>query len=208
MDKNFLKIGEVAEEAGVLSSTIRHYSDLGLLKTSGYTDGGHRLYHRESTLERIAKILALSKRGMSLPDIKAELEGRADSRKILFVDDDKDVGEYVVELLAKRFPRWQVKVAADGFTAGRILADFLPDLVILDIMLPGINGFDVCAQIRGDPSLAGVKILAVTGYDTPEVKEKILACGANDYLAKPMDNNVLAARIRKLIDPEGGMERP
>ncbi len=199
-DEELLKISEVAEVAKVLPSTIRHYTDVGLLRVAGYTDGGHRLYSRQETLDRIAKIQALSKRGLSLPDIKAEVEGKSRSKKILVVDDEPAVGELVAELIGLKYPHWQVKLATDGFMAGRILGEFYPDLVILDLMLPGVDGFQVCRQIRKDPALIGINVLAITGYDSAEMKAKIMECGADDYLAKPMENSVLMQKVRKLLD--------
>lgn len=201
-DDELLKISEVAEIAKVLASTIRHYTDLGLLKVAGYTDGGHRLYSRTETLEKLAKIQALSKRGLTLPDIKRELEGKTRIKKVLVVDDEEEVRDLVTELLKLKFPQWQVRTASDGFMAGRMLGEFFPDLVILDLMMPGIDGMQVCRQIRNDPSLVGVSVLAITGYDSQEMRAKIMENGADDYLAKPMDNKILIEKVRKLLSVE------
>lgn len=206
VNNELLKISEVAEIAKVMVSTIRHYTDLGLLKVAGYTDGGHRLYSRDETLAKLSKIQALSKRGLTLPDIKLELEGKSRVKKLLIVDDENEVREFISELLKLKFPAWDIRAVGDGFTAGRVLGDFYPDLVILDLMMPGIDGFQVCTQIRNDDSLIGVKILAITGYDNPGMKKKIMECGANDYLAKPMDNYVLIDKICQLLEIENKTE--
>lgn len=197
-DSELMKISEVAEAAQVLASTIRHYTDVGLIRVAGYTDGGHRLYARSEVMERLGKIQTLAKRGLSLPQIKVELEGGA-SKKVLIVDDEKEVGDFVVELMKLRFPTWQVRVVMDGFSAGKILSEFYPDLVILDLMLPGVDGFQVCQQIRKDPSYSGIQILGITGYDSPDMKNRILASGANDYLAKPMEVDALVLKIQTLL---------
>lgn len=202
MEDELLKISEIAEAAKVLPSTIRHYTDIGLLKVTGYTDGGHRLYSKQETFERLAKIEAFRKRGLTLPEIKAEMEGKSKIKKVLVVDDEPEVGDLITELLKMTFPHWQVKVATDGFMAGRMLGEFYPELVILDLMLPGVDGFQVCRQIRNDPALIGISVLAMTGYDSQEMKARIMECGADDYLAKPMDNKVLVAKIKKLLDVE------
>src|SRR3989338_8433146 len=200
-NEELLKISAVAEQAQVAGSTIRHYTDMGLIRVAGYTYGGQRLYSKAETLERLAKIQAFSRRGLTLPEIKIAMEGKSKSKKILIVDDEQEVSDLLVELLKSRFPDWQVRVAGDGFTAGRIIGEFYPDLIILDIMLPGVDGFHVCKQIREDPLLAGIAVLAITGYDSPEMKEKIMSCGADDYLAKPMENRVFIERVRKLLLP-------
>ena len=200
MDNDELqKISAVAELAQVAASTIRHYTDLGLLRVAGYTEGGQRLYAKGETLERLTRIQALSKRGLTLPEIKIAMEGKTKSKKILIVDDEQEVSDLLFELLKNKFPDWQVKIAPDGFTAGRMIGEFFPDLIILDLMLPGVDGFHVCKQIREDPLLAGILVLAVTGYDSPEMKARIMAAGADDYLAKPMDNSTFIEKVKKLL---------
>jgi CheY-like chemotaxis protein len=199
-NKELLKISDLAEIAKVMPSTIRHYTDLGLLKVAGYTDGGHRLYAKTECLERLNKIQALSKRGVTLPQIKGELESKSKVKKVLVVDDEQEAVDVMTEVLKLKFPNWKVQVAMDGFTAGRLLPEFYPDLVILDLMLPGIDGFKICQLIRADSMLSGVKILAITGYDTDEIRQKIMTCGANDYLAKPLDMKSLIEKIQKLAE--------
>lgn len=183
-DNGLLKISEIAEMAHVLPSTIRHYTDLGLIRFAATTDGGHRLYDRSETMLRLARIRRLSARGVSLPEIKDEFSG-AGKKRILVVDDEPEVGDFVSDLLRDRFP-CEIRIAPDGFTAGRMLSDFMPDLVFLDLMLPGVDGFGVCRQIRTDPELSGTKVIAVSGYDTDENKKKIMAAGADRFLPKPL----------------------
>ncbi|MBI4397395.1 MAG: response regulator [Elusimicrobia bacterium] len=198
-DEGLLKISEVAEEAKVLPSTIRHYTDLGLLQFAATTEGGHRLYHAQDTLTRLSRVKALSKRGLSLPQIKDELNLLSGKKRVLVVDDEPEVGELISDALKDR-PRFEVRVAMDGFAAGRALGEFLPDLVVLDLMLPGVNGFEVCKIIRADEGLTGVKILAVTGYSTPENVRTILQAGADKCLAKPMDLSEVLKSIGDLLN--------
>ena len=197
---DLLKISEIAEISKVLASTIRHYTDLGLLKVTGFSPGGHRLYSSAETVPKLARIQALSKTGLTLPEIKSILEGKSRIKKVLIVDDEIEVVDLLSTLLKDEFPDWQLRFATNGFTAGRMIGEFCPDLVILDLMLPGVDGFQVCRQIRSDPLLSGVSILAVTGYDSPVMRGKIMECGADDYLAKPMDNKELIGRVKKLLE--------
>lgn len=197
--RSLLKISEIAQDAGVLPSTVRYYTDIGLLTVSGATPGGHRLYERESTLQTISKIQFLSQQGLTMDDIKRDMESGTSRKKILVIDDEPEVGNFVSELVKSHFPEFEVKIVYDGFTAGRILSEFIPDMIILDLMLPGINGFEVCKQIKNSKFLTHIKILAVTGYDSSENKQKIFACGADDYLAKPMDLKVLKDKVVSLL---------
>lgn len=197
--KELLKISEIAAEAKVLPSTIRYYTDIGLLEISGETPGGHRLYEKEKALRIVNKIQFLSQQGLTMEEIKKELEAGAGKRKLLVIDDEPEVGHFVEELVKGHFPGFEVKTVRDGFTAGRLLSEYIPDLIILDLMLPGVDGFEVCRQIKAGKHLAGSKILAVTGYDSTENKAKIMACGADDYLAKPMDIHSLEDKIISLL---------
>ena len=144
----------------------------------------------------------MSKTGLTLPEIKSILEGTSKIKKVLIVDDEIEVVDLLSTLLKDEFPGWQLKFATNGFTAGRMIGEFCPDLVILDLMLPGVDGFQVCRQIRSDPLFSGVRILAVTGYDSPEMRSKIMGCGADDYLAKPMDHKEFLKRVRTLLERE------
>ncbi len=197
-EEKLLKISEIAERAKVLPSTIRHYTDIGLLKFAATTEGGHRLYDETETLSQMARIKLLSARGLSLPSIRVELGPEA-KKRILVVDDEPEVGDLVKDTLSTRHA-FDIKIAMDGFTAGRMMLDYLPDLVVLDLMLPGVNGFDVCKQIRADEALRAGKILAVTGYDTPENIKKIMEAGADAYLTKPFDTKDLIRAVGKLLD--------
>jgi CheY-like chemotaxis protein len=200
MNKNkLLKISEIAKKADVLASTIRYYTDLGLIEVTNFTEGGHRLYSEEDVLPRIRRIQWLERKGFSIEQIKSEIESNKGLKRIMVIDDEPEIGELVVDLLKNKFPN-EVKVVSDGFTAARMLNDFLPDLVILDLLLPGINGFEVCRQIKKDPYLKETKILTVTGYDSEEHRNKIMEAGTDDYLAKPMDIKIFYQKICRLLN--------
>ena len=102
-------------------------------------------------------------------------------------------------MLKKMDIKYELEAAYDGFEAGRKLALFNPDLVILDIRLPGMDGFKVCSSIRASYDKDRVKILAVTAYDTPITKDRILACGANEYLIKPFPGEIFREKVKELL---------
>jgi CheY-like chemotaxis protein len=196
--QNLLKISEMAQKADVLVSTIRYYTDIGLLKAAMTTEGGHRLYEEAPTMDRLSKIKRMVAKGMTLPDIQTHLEKELLTKKILVVDDEPEIFEFIKDLLADVFPH-ELESAADGFEAGRAVHTFGPDLVILDLLLPGVDGFQVCKKIREDEETKHTKILAVTGYDSEEIRKKILDSGANDYLGKPLDYHQTLEKIGKLL---------
>jgi len=196
---NLLKISEMAQKADVLVSTIRYYTDIGLLKAASTTEGGHRLYEETPTLDRLNKIKRMVSKGLTLPEIQTHIEEEVSTKKILVVDDEPEVVEFIKDLLADQFSH-QLQSAYDGFTAGRLVQVFAPDLVILDLLLPGVDGFQVCKMIREDPEMSRTKILAVTGYDSEDIRQKIIDSGADDYLGKPLEFQTTLDMIRRLLE--------
>jgi len=202
--QDLLKISEMAQKADVLVSTIRYYTDIGLLKAAMTTDGGHRLYEEAPTLDRLIKIKKMVGKGMTLPEIQSQIEREVATKKVLVVDDEPEIVDFIRELLTDLVPH-QFEVATDGFTAGRLVHVFSPDLVILDLLLPGVDGFQVCRMIREDAETSATKILAMTGYDSAEIRDKIISSGADDYLGKPLDYHQTLEKVTKLlgIKPKG-----
>ena len=90
-------------------------------------------------------------------------------------------------------------MASDGFEAGVKVMGFRPGLVILDLFMPGMDGFEVCKRIKENSSVSGIKILAITGYDTEENRERILRAGADGYLAKPVERSALVQHTEGLL---------
>jgi DNA-binding response OmpR family regulator len=122
--------------------------------------------------------------------------------KILVVDDDRELRELIAFVL--RGAGHAIVEAGDGLEAVRRHADERPDLVILDVNLPGIDGFEVCRRIRAEFDTP-VMMLTVRGEEADQVKG--LDLGADDYLAKPFSPRTLSARVRALLR-RGGQERP
>jgi DNA-binding response OmpR family regulator len=122
--------------------------------------------------------------------------------KILVVDDDRELRELIAFVL--RGAGHAIVEAGDGLEAVRRHADERPDLVILDVNLPGIDGFEVCRRIRADFDTP-VMMLTVRGEEADQVKG--LDLGADDYLSKPFSPRTLSARVRALLR-RGGSERP
>lgn len=119
--------------------------------------------------------------------------------KILVIEDDPDVIEFIRLILDSLGGETEATYCQDGFNVGIQIAKFSPQLIILDLMLPGADGFDICKNVRLNPRLGKVKIIAITGFDTPENREKIINCGADDYLAKPFELNQFREILKKYI---------
>ncbi|MEP7137230.1 MAG: response regulator [Chloroflexota bacterium] len=115
---------------------------------------------------------------------------------ILIVDDAPSARETLVALLDKE--NYQLHLAADGFQALKLLKTLQPDLILLDVMMPGLDGFEVCRRIRSDPRLAEVPIILLTALDDRESLLKGIESGADDFLHKPVDRQEIIARVRTI----------
>jgi two-component system, OmpR family, response regulator len=119
--------------------------------------------------------------------------------RVLVVDDDERIVEMFVEFL-RQDGRFEVRTAQDGFAAGVIIQDFKPDVVILDYMLPVINGDVVCRTIRENPELASIKILIISGAADLAAVDRLLKAGADDYIKKPFNIEKVLERILELVN--------
>jgi diguanylate cyclase (GGDEF)-like protein len=117
--------------------------------------------------------------------------------RILVVDDNRDNVEIIATRL--RFRGYQIDEASDGATALHIAATNPPDLILLDLMLPDIDGYEISRRIKGDESLPFIPIILVTARDSTQDKVAGLDAGADDYLTKPIDFPELEARVRSML---------
>ncbi|MDF1577645.1 MAG: response regulator [Desulfurivibrionaceae bacterium] len=125
--------------------------------------------------------------------------------KVLLVDDEANI------LLSLQFlmqqEGYEVLVARNGDEAMAIARRHLPDLAILDVMLPGPNGYEVCQAMRAEPRLAGLYILMLTAKSNPAEREKGLAMGADDYVSKPFSNKELVDKVRAVLGSQAAASR-
>lgn len=121
------------------------------------------------------------------------------SQHILIVDDEKNIAISVDYLLRRE--GYAVSVAHDGEEGLRLIREQRPDLVLLDIMMPKLDGFQVCQIVRQDPALAGVRIVMLTAKGRDAEREKGLTLGADAYITKPFSTRELVSQIKALLAP-------
>ena len=120
------------------------------------------------------------------------------TKRVLIVDDEPSI-LISVEFLMKR-EGYEVSVARDGDLALERIREERPDLVVLDVMMPKLNGFEVCEAVRADPGLSGVRILMLTAKGREAEMTKGLSVGADAYIAKPFSTRDLVDRVNTLIE--------
>ncbi|RTR06433.1 response regulator transcription factor [Halomonas nitroreducens] len=118
--------------------------------------------------------------------------------KVLVVDDEPNI-VLSLEFLMQQ-AGFEVTTAGDGEAALACIATDTPDLVLLDISLPGISGFDVLERLRADPALARLPIIMLTAHGREVEREKGLALGADDYVTKPFSTQALVEKVKALLD--------
>lgn len=180
--KPYLTPHEVAELLMVAPSTVRHWSSEGKIH-SLVTPGGHRRFLR-SEIDRFSR-----ENGLTLlpPNTETPESETPDSEtlRILVIDDDQDVTQFLTKAFKLVDGPVTVQVANNGFDAGRIVNHFRPQVVLLDLMMPGIDGFEVCRTIKQDPAISDTRIVAMTGFYDQNNVNWILEAGAESCLQKP-----------------------
>ncbi len=120
-------------------------------------------------------------------------------RRLLIVDDDEELVELMADVFA-RDGRFEIKTANNGFDAGMQVREFRPEMVVLDVMLPDINGREVCQRVRSDDTLESVKIICISGMIEHDKVADILGAGADDFMQKPFSVDRLLERCCEMLD--------
>ena len=178
---------EISRFCSVDISTVMGWVDDGKLKAYR-TPGGHRRVSHPDLLSFLEKY--------QMP-IHPALQVR--QARVLIIEDNPVTVRILKRAIEKFVPSDEIEVALDGFEAGRKLEMFQPDLILLDLMLPGVDGFQVCKNIRGDERKKNVKILAISGLKGEETRKRILSMGADAFLAKPFELSDIRNVVSSLI---------
>jgi excisionase family DNA binding protein len=185
-DKQVFTTGEAAEICKVSQQTIIRCFDNGRL--NGFRVPGSRF-------RRIPRNELL--RFMKANEIPTELLDSG-KKRILVVDDDGQSVDLFVDVLS-RDERFEVKTAGTGYDAGLLTESFRPHLILLDYMLPDINGNVVCKTIRQKPEFEHTKIIIVSGVVNQDEINDLLKAGADDFVKKPFNIEKIIERIGELL---------
>ena len=185
--KELFTTGEAAEICRVSQQTIIRCFDAGRLE--GFRVPGSRFRR----IPRVSLIKFM--KDNSIPSDGLE----TGKKKILVVDDDAEIVDLLVEVLT-RDGRFDVQTATSGYEAGIQTQRFRPDCILLDYMLPDVNGNVVCHTIRKNPEFENIRIIIVSGVIKQEEIDQLLKSGAQDFIKKPFDINDLINRICATLD--------
>jgi excisionase family DNA binding protein len=187
--KDLLTTGEAADICGVSQQTIIRCFDAGRLEGFRIPGSKFRRIPRHSLVK-------------FMKDNKIPLDNLdSGKKKILVVDDDSEIIELIVDVLS-RDGRFDFVTASSGYDAGILTQQFRPDLILLDYMLPDVNGNIVCQTIRKNPEFENIKIIIVSGVVKRDEIELLLKSGAEHFIQKPFDVVELVGAIAKLLEME------
>ena len=185
--KQVFTTGEAAELCKVSQQTIIRCFDAGRLHGFRVPNSRFRRIPREALIRFM--------RDNGIPTDRFD----TGKKKILVVDDDEAIVELFVDVLGDDH-RFEIKTALSGYDAGMLTEQFKPDLMVLDYMLPDINGNIVCQRVRDNPDLSYMKIIIVSGVVNRDEIEELLSAGADEFVKKPFNIEQLMERIEELLE--------
>lgn len=204
--RELISIQEVAELFGVSVESIRKYKNYKILKVADRR-GNKDLYDKEEVLIKRGLIKNMQVQGLTLAQISEDIEPLFQKEKtlieeqrpknILIVDDDLTLLDMVESFLTKE--GYNTSTCKDGTEALERISSDAFDLIVLDLKLPDIDGYEVCKRLRQDPVRRHIPIIMLTGYTTVEEKIRGIEEGADDYITKPFNLGELKARIEMVL---------
>jgi two-component system alkaline phosphatase synthesis response regulator PhoP len=133
----------------------------------------------------------------SIPTSHAPTTGETRPPRVLIADDNVQGAELLEAYLSDS--GYELRTAADGEQTLQQVKSWQPDVILLDIMMPRISGFEVCKRLRADPTTQDVAVCMITALDQPSDMERAVDAGTDEFLSKPINKNVLLLRVRSLL---------
>lgn len=186
---------EVSNICGVVNQTAINWINSGYLKAFKTPGGQFRIYPDDLAA-------FMKSRKMQIPEKLLGLCKSSEfaSKILLIVDDDKGLNSVIAKFVEKKIPGIEIHQAFDGFEAGSLMTEFHPACMILDLNLPGINGFDLCKRIFENEKFGHPSIIVVTALEDAETEKKVRELGIASFLKKPIDLQNLAELVEKAFE--------
>ncbi len=189
--RRFFTTSEVARYCAVTNDGVLKWIKSNKLRAFS-TPGGHYRISAEDFrgfLERY-----------EIPVDEGFFRSEEKTRSVLIVDDEPDIREVVRRVLGELDPQLHIEEAVDGYDAGIKVGNLQPDLVIMDVMMPRVDGVSLCRSIRENPEMAGIKILAITAFPEQDNVKKMYDAGADLCLIKPLQFDHFRLEVVRLLN--------
>lgn len=196
MANKLFKTNEAAKYLGVSRSSLTNWVKQGLIG-GGATPGGHYRFTAEE-LDTFADKRGLTKNSDFNPSSAHEAGSVS---KLLVIDDDEPFREFIKDAL-EAFKSYELKEASDGMKGALIIGSWKPDLVILDIRMPNMDGVELLKLIRENPETADINVIIASAHLSPELKSDLEKLHADIVMEKPVRLAKLVGAIQKLADLE------
>lgn len=185
MVKNFYTTHEVSKFCNVYPTTVINWIKEG--KLPAYTTpGGHRRIKKEDLLE------LMQKNNMPIPENLTT----GQKHVVLIIDDDLKILQMIKTVLSAE-EGLQIITAESGFVAGLTIYNNIPDIILLDFLMPNMSGFEVCRRLKSDEKTKDIPIIAVTALKEPEEIKKMFSAGITDLISKPFTSEELLKKVKK-----------
>lgn len=144
--------------------------------------------------------------GPTVSDALNQVYGDVVEKKpnILLIDDDDELRTYIRKILKENYTVYEANCAEQGL---EILKQSEPDVIVCDVVMPGMSGVEFCSKIKNSKEYAYIPLILLTGTSSPEIKLKGIECGADDYITKPFEKEILMARIRSILKARASLKR-
>jgi excisionase family DNA binding protein len=189
--RRFFTTAEVARYCAVTNDGVLKWIKAGKLRAFS-TPGGHYRISSEDFRAFLQRF--------DMPVDEAFFRGGARERSVLVVDDEPDIREVVRRLLGEFDPEMRIEEASDGYEAGIKIGSMQPDLVILDVMMPRVDGISLCRSIRENPRTQAIKVLAITAFPEQDYVRKMYDAGADLCLIKPLQIEHFRLEVARLLN--------
>jgi len=183
----YLTTGEVASRCQVSVGTVKNWIEAGQLQA--FRTPGRHFRIRASELQRFQAAFGF---GVET----------GESPKILVADDQQEFVDLAIDAIRDLVPGARVEGACGGYEALLRIGSFQPDLLLLDLRMPGLDGFEVCRRIKQSPATKATRIVAMTGFDDVEAQQLAMTCGADAFLIKRQSLAALCRQIKALLDAD------
>jgi len=189
--RRFFTTSEVAKYCAVTNDGVLKWIKSGKLRAFS-TPGGHYRVSAEDFRTFLEKY--------DIPVDEAFFSGDRKERSVLVVDDEPNIREIVRRLLKELEPELRVEEACDGYEASIKIGSMQPDLVIMDVMMPRVDGISLCKSLRDNPKTQHIKVLAITAFPEQDNVKKMYDAGADLCLIKPLQFEHFRLEVVRLLN--------